>query len=781
MININMNKVCFLMVMMMALQATGRNVSFCPPQCTCSQLPMIMQCTSSFNQVIQRVPNPLPSDVVQLILDENNIRRIEHGSITDKGESILSLSVRNNELIIIDNAALSPLTNLRLLNLKGNRLQLLTKEMFSGVRQLQLLDLDQNFIGIVDCLTFRQMPELQQIRLSQNMLHVITGCMLKGLHNLTALDLSNNHIKRIVFGAFDELDSLQYLRLNNNLIKTFSARWFLNKHMTTVQLSGNPWACSCRMQEEFMAVLYHSLDENCLSDNMCLVCNTPNRFQARIITNIVFSLPECTDETDRENNTSPGVRVINIRSLQDGSGDEDGVTASHITCEKSLCFSHNKQASTFQHSEIPSDVTALYLANNQFQRISASDFVGWYDLERLILTKNVINQVDDFSFRDQAKLEFAALDDNQLTHIKKDTFYGLTGLITLNLQKNIIKGVLKSGTFQFLDSLETLDLSDNLISELEECVFCNVSALRWLYLRNNQIITIHRDAFKGLLYLQTLDLVNNKVATFDFTAFNDNPFRISIQTNKNEWQCTCQLLQSFNDFLTVHDSTPSCGSSTDNLCVICQEPELLREEALHNLGESNFTDCPTTTVLSTTPFTMALLSTTTDKTTSPTTLLQTQTTLLHTTMTLVQKRTTTSNVTADNKEKPIFNTSMASGMTTLHQLQNSNDTIVDQTEETKAAFMSSYTSISSDNQNVNFNDKITQNLMLAIFLPMAVVLIIIIAVLIYIKFSEKEPEIKSPPPKFDKSTYSSGTSSSNVKGMQNGFVETNDIQMSTFN
>lgn len=81
----------------------------------------------------------------------------------------------------------------------------------------------------------------------------------------------------------------------------------------------------------------------------------------------------------------------------------------------------------------------------------------------------------------------------------------------LDLQSNLIKGPLISGTLPVVKDLEMLNLERNSFSSVESGTFSKYSKLITLSLRHNQIDVLADDAFIGLNSLQKLDLSYNGI------------------------------------------------------------------------------------------------------------------------------------------------------------------------------------------------------------------------------------------------------------------------------
>ena len=107
----------------------------------------------------------------------------------------------------------------------------------------------------------------------------------------------------------------------------------------------------------------------------------------------------------------------------------------------------------------------------------------------------------------------------RLTSLKTGDFDGLTNLQTLNLLLNGLKA-LPEGVFRDLPNLQTLDLQANDLTALPEGVFRDLPNLHTLELRNNDLKALPKGVFLGLPYLRLLGLSHNAL-----TALPEGVFR----------------------------------------------------------------------------------------------------------------------------------------------------------------------------------------------------------------------------------------------------------------
>ena len=164
-------------------------------------------------------------------------------------------------------------------------------------------------------------------------------------------------------------------------------------------------------------------------------------------------------------------------------------------------------------------------------------------------------------------LELLDLSRNKLTQLPKDSFSGLSGLLTLDLSLNDISTV-TSGAFSGLNKLQKLDLSFNNISAMTNGAFNGITSLRVLDLSLNKIPTLHEGVFRKLRKLDTLDLSSNIISIIHENVFCElNLLQMLDMSNNsipslsdNVWNGIHNLLHLNLRRLSVHRFSVSNGT-----------------------------------------------------------------------------------------------------------------------------------------------------------------------------------------------------------------------------
>ncbi|XP_048351708.1 opticin isoform X1 [Sphaerodactylus townsendi] len=138
---------------------------------------------------------------------------------------------------------------------------------------------------------------------------------------------------------------------------------------------------------------------------------------------------------------------------------------------------------------LPLETVYFYARFNRINRILASDFTGLAKLKRIDLTNNFVSWVDEDSFRLLPSLQELILPENKLTSLPELP----SGIIQLDARFNMIQSSgIRPEAFQDLKKLQFLYLADN---KLDYIPVPLPEGLRSLHLQNNNIQTMHEDAF----------------------------------------------------------------------------------------------------------------------------------------------------------------------------------------------------------------------------------------------------------------------------------------------
>uniref|UniRef100_A0A3P8SC10 LRRCT domain-containing protein n=1 Tax=Amphiprion percula TaxID=161767 RepID=A0A3P8SC10_AMPPE len=163
--------------------------------------------------------------------------------------------------------SLSSLQFLERLDLSFNRLRWLPQDFSQRLSSLQELRLDHNLL--------HSLSRLSLLNLEGNRLNVLRDGLLSRQQSLEVLLLSHNNISEIESEALSPLRSLTVLGLQGNKLTHIRFKTILKLQTTRthLQMSLNPWTCDCELQRVFGKI--HYVRHLHIEDYKEIICHSP--------------------------------------------------------------------------------------------------------------------------------------------------------------------------------------------------------------------------------------------------------------------------------------------------------------------------------------------------------------------------------------------------------------------------------------------------------------------------------------------------------------------------
>ena len=197
----------------------------CPHGCTCfhdqNWSTNLVQCHSGGHR---ELPIGIPMDTTSLILDGNNLTRLENAIFVGRSK-------------------------LRTLSLQGSRISEIMNQTFVGLSELQVLNLAHNELKHLYGHEFRNLLHLRELYLQKNQLVSIEPETFKQLKHLSVLKLDGNLLISFPIWELSSNPSLNYLTLANN--------W---------------WQCDCSFVRKFRMYIDGNLDV--IADSSSITCTS---------------------------------------------------------------------------------------------------------------------------------------------------------------------------------------------------------------------------------------------------------------------------------------------------------------------------------------------------------------------------------------------------------------------------------------------------------------------------------------------------------------------------
>ena len=168
---------------------------------------------------------------------------------------------------------------------------------------------------------------------------------------------------------------------------------------------------------------------------------------------------------------------------------------------------------------IPEYTVRLVLSRNNISSIRTHDFKELFNLRWLTISDSALSFFDTEVIKKFKYLVGLRLERNQLRKISK--FPPHMKLKSLELQDNLLTDV-GCDTFSSLQNLSILNLGNNQLSNIPADLFTSLENLTRLSLKNNSICALGAGIFARLKNLQVLDLSDNQIKNLPRTTFQDN-------------------------------------------------------------------------------------------------------------------------------------------------------------------------------------------------------------------------------------------------------------------
>uniref|UniRef100_A0A8C4SUR5 SLIT and NTRK like family member 5 n=1 Tax=Erpetoichthys calabaricus TaxID=27687 RepID=A0A8C4SUR5_ERPCA len=560
----------------------------CQNLCLCEEKDGILL-VSCENRGIVRLSeiSPLHFSMYHLLLTGNLLKKLSRNDfINYTGVTILHLG--NNDIQEIETGAFNGLQGLKRLHLNNNKIEFCGMILLLVWRVLEYLQIDYNYISIIEPNAFSKLHQLQVIILNDNLLSNIPSNIFRYVP-LTHLDLRGNRLKMLPYiGLLEHMDKVVEL-----------------------QLEENPWNCSCELialKSWLESISYSALVGE-------VVCETPFRLHGRDLDEV--SKPELCPRravSEYEARPQPPLSTMGYFHTTPAAATSSPTSSAVLRSSTKPTKQTNKARKRpttrippkdgFNYgpiiayqtkSPVPLECPTACTCNLQISDLglnvncqerkveNIADLKPKpYNPKKMYLTGNYISMVRRSDFIEATGLDLLHLGNNRIAVIQDKAFGDLTNLRRLYLNGNLIER-LTAEMFYGLQSLQYLYLEYNVIREIVAGTFVHVPNLQLLFLNNNHLRTLPGGIFADL-NLARLNLRSNQFTYLPVSGVLDQlKSLVQIDLYENPWDCTCDVLgmkiwlEQLNTGTVVND-------------VLCGSPKKLSGEDMRSI-KSDFL-CP---------------------------------------------------------------------------------------------------------------------------------------------------------------------------------------------
>jgi len=422
--------------------------------------------------------------LTHLRLQKNQIDELKDSAFTGLTE-LKMLNLSSNRLVALPPNVFTPLTKLIELYLSDNLIGSLSPSVFSQLTSLKMLDLSKNRVTgewLVESHIFSNCVQLVFLKLSSNEIHSLNNpSVFTGLANLQMLDLSNNQLSSVHPQLFSSLVNLEQLDLSRNSLTAVPAPLFGTlAHLQQLYMDHNK-----------LNTLESSVFNNCsnvrdlgMAANQFVTIPAAIRSLKKLVTldmgeNTIRSLGNNGNDTFKGLSQLYGLRLVDnkledlpagfcqhlrqlrvlnlaankirrvqestfsgcdqVRALRlDGNSLEELPPSFGAELPSVLWLNVSRNALTaFQYHVIPKTIEWLDLSHNELTKLHLSDqgrVGGSWNLRVVDASHNELDSLDSSSF--PYSVERVRVNYNKISHIPANTFSRFPGLRTVELIGN---------------------------------------------------------------------------------------------------------------------------------------------------------------------------------------------------------------------------------------------------------------------------------------------------------------------------------------------------------
>ncbi|CAH1281926.1 unnamed protein product [Diabrotica balteata] len=415
-----------------------------------------------------------------------------------------SLDMSSNSLTEVKSYTFRNCINLRYINMSQCLIEYVASDSFKSLRNVESINLSNNKIIAVESDTFYNLQNLIVLDISQNNLESIKENAISNLDSLKEILFSRNHFYEIhnltiYSGAFQDLSKLKELQLSEiGIVKIMPGAFKNLLNLNIIDLRNNDFTA---IDNVFSNIKTQTLYLGKISDPVHFVSSVH-------ITNLFL-------QTDYQEILEERFVVsINLKNL-------------HILDSTILHISDNFLLGSYK-------LEYIHFENTTVKSAGSKVFTGLFHLLDLnaSIFFNDIDVLEDNMFNDLYRLKSLHISNGKLSKIKKDAFFGLNNLQKLFLNNNQIDKL--DLTLLRNLNLSLLDLSNNAFETID--ILSITSSLPYLKTFNLGDCQLKNLSVSNTIVnenLETLILSNNMLTDIPYLIVESFPNLRILHINQN--------------------------------------------------------------------------------------------------------------------------------------------------------------------------------------------------------------------------------------------------------
>jgi Leucine-rich repeat (LRR) protein len=457
----------------------------------------------------------------ELYLQSNNLKNVYNMFCNQNSLKIINLS--NNKIQLISSNHFGRM--LIMLDLSYNDLFELNLDPLN-LFNLGSLNLAKTNASLISNLNLSSLKSLKSLDLSNN--H-FDGKILANLISLESLNLRNTNLSNYLF--LEKMINLTDLDISYNMFNNLNL-WEESRFKVKLKASASNIRNSDVFKYNLMLVqfIYLNLSHNDLTEmydftswdeleifdlsfnriSVYPLSKTPSDYFYALISLSYLQLTQSFSETFSK------ARLYFNQNLEYAFMSNNNIKVFPKFCE------YNDKCQ-FESCKLKT----LHLNKNNLEKIQILELFYLNNLEVLNLEDNKISEIESNAFNSLISLQALILSKNRLDYLQRDLFNVLDNLKYLYLSQNNISYI-QALQFDNLLKLEVLDLSFNQLHAIYKDGFNRLSNLRDLFLNGNYFKMVN-GSFNGLDSIQTIYISKSIINSFTKDIF------IQMASSRNKY------------------------------------------------------------------------------------------------------------------------------------------------------------------------------------------------------------------------------------------------------